>query len=114
MFCPINSGESRRGVFEIFFSLIFGEHKAIIFLNKNKQQSLSRYSCVIYCHGNCGNRTAVFEVLELLLLMNYVVICFDFSGCGLSEGEYVSMGIFEKEDLREVVNYASKLDFIEG
>ena len=30
---------------------------------------------------------------------------FDFSGCGLSDGEYISLGINESDDLEAVVNY---------
>lgn len=30
---------------------------------------------------------------------------FDFSGCGLSEGEYISLGVHESDDLEVVVNY---------
>jgi alpha/beta superfamily hydrolase len=31
------------------------------------------------------------------------VFAFDFTGSGLSDGEYVSLGYFEKEDLHAVV-----------
>ena len=30
---------------------------------------------------------------------------FDFSGCGLSDGEYISLGVHESEDLKVVVEY---------
>ena len=30
---------------------------------------------------------------------------FDFSGCGLSDGEYISLGVHESDDLEIVVNY---------
>ena len=30
---------------------------------------------------------------------------FDFAGCGLSEGEYISLGYYEKDDLSVVVDY---------
>ena len=33
------------------------------------------------------------------------LFCFDFSGCGLSEGEYVSLGYYEKEDISTIVKY---------
>lgn len=36
------------------------------------------------------------------------LFCFDFSGCGLSEGEYISLGWFEKEDIEEVVDFLRK------
>jgi alpha/beta superfamily hydrolase len=37
--------------------------------------------------------------------MNISVVCFDFAGSGLSEGEYVSLGYYEKEDLIAVVDH---------
>ena len=36
------------------------------------------------------------------------VFSFDFCGCGLSEGEYISLGWWEKEDLKMVVDYLKK------
>ena len=30
---------------------------------------------------------------------------FDFCGCGLSDGEYISLGIHESEDLKVVVDH---------
>jgi alpha/beta superfamily hydrolase len=43
----------------------------------------------------------VFELLK-----NNISLCtFDFSGCGNSEGEYISLGFHEWKDLEEVVKY---------
>jgi alpha/beta superfamily hydrolase len=41
----------------------------------------------------------------MLLPSNITVFAYDFSGSGLSEGEYVSLGYYEKEDLKAVVEY---------
>lgn len=41
----------------------------------------------------------------MLLPSNITVFAYDFSGSGLSEGEYVSLGYYEKEDLKSVVEY---------
>ena len=40
-----------------------------------------------------------------LLPHNITVFCFDFAGSGKSDGEYVSLGWFEKEDLEIVIEY---------
>lgn len=37
------------------------------------------------------------------------LFCFDFAGCGLSEGEYISLGWHERDDLEIVVEYLRKL-----
>ncbi|CAA6663570.1 unnamed protein product [Spirodela intermedia] len=61
--------------------------------------------CVIYCHGNSGCRADASEAAVILLPSNITVFTLDFSGSGLSEGEHVTLGWNEKEDLRAVVNY---------
>ncbi|KAJ4755308.1 alpha/beta-Hydrolases superfamily protein [Rhynchospora pubera] len=61
--------------------------------------------CVIYCHGNSGCRADASEVAIILLPSNITVFTLDFSGSGLSEGEHVTLGWNEKEDLKAVVNH---------
>jgi fermentation-respiration switch protein FrsA (DUF1100 family) len=61
--------------------------------------------CVIYLHGNCGCRLDAMEAVRTLLPLNVTVLCFDFSGSGLSQGDYVSLGHFEKQDLISVVDH---------
>ncbi|KAK4792009.1 hypothetical protein SAY86_022444 [Trapa natans] len=61
--------------------------------------------CVIYCHGNSGCRADANEAAVILLKSNITVFTLDFSGSGLSEGDYVSLGWHEKDDLKVVVSY---------
>ena len=61
--------------------------------------------CLIYCHGNSGSRLDALDCASLLLPCNITLFCFDFSGCGLSQGEYVSLGYYEKDDIATVVDY---------
>ena len=37
------------------------------------------------------------------------VFCFDFAGCGMSEGEYISLGWHERDDLEIVVEFLRKV-----
>lgn len=60
---------------------------------------------VVYCHGNSSNRLAGFELVRLLCPMNIAVACFDFAGCGNSEGEYISLGFHERDDLAAVLEH---------
>lgn len=60
---------------------------------------------VIYLHGNCSSRLEAIPTLQVLLPSNITVFCFDFSGCGLSDGEYLSLGYHEREDLAMVVTH---------
>ncbi|KAL6838270.1 hypothetical protein ACP4OV_031942 [Aristida adscensionis] len=61
--------------------------------------------CVIYCHGNSGCRADASEAAIILLPSNITVFTLDFSGSGLSEGQHVTLGWNEKEDLKAVVNH---------
>ncbi|GAA0148340.1 hydrolase [Lithospermum erythrorhizon] len=61
--------------------------------------------CVIYCHGNSGCRADASEAAIILLPLNITVFTLDFSGSGLSGGEYVTLGWNERDDLRAVVDH---------
>ncbi|XP_024391340.1 uncharacterized protein [Physcomitrium patens] len=61
--------------------------------------------CVIYCHGNSGCRADANEAAIILLPCNITVFTLDFSGSGLSDGNYVSLGWNETDDLKAVVNH---------
>ncbi|XP_068658424.1 uncharacterized protein [Aristolochia californica] len=61
--------------------------------------------CVIYCHGNSGCRADASEAAIILLPSCITVFTLDFSGSGLSEGEHVTLGWNEKDDLKAVVNH---------
>ena len=55
------------------------------------------------------------EASELLFntngsFKNNSLFCFDFSGSGLSDGEYISLGFYEREDLKVVIEYLRNSD----
>jgi len=59
--------------------------------------------CVIYLHGNAACRIAAIELLKHLLASGVTVFALDFAGSGLSDGEYVSLGYHEREDVEVVI-----------
>lgn len=61
--------------------------------------------CVIYSHGNCGSRCDALDIAKSLLPIGVSIFAFDFSGSGLSDGEYVSLGYYESWDLKTVIQY---------
>lgn len=61
--------------------------------------------CVVYMHGNSSCRLEVLELLPLVLQTGCMLFAFDFAGCGLSEGENITLGYHEKDDAREVIDY---------
>jgi alpha/beta superfamily hydrolase len=65
---------------------------------------------VIYMHGNASARVEVLPQLSHLLSLGVSVLSFDFVGSGKSDGDYVSLGYFEREDLSCVVKHLRSLD----
>lgn len=64
---------------------------------------------VIYLHGNSSSRLEGIKSSPELLKKNINVFAFDFSGCGQSEGDYISLGWHEREDVRCVIDFLEKL-----
>ena len=65
----------------------------------------TRLPVVIYLPGNSSSRCEVVPLLSFLLTINTTVFSFDFSGSGHSEGEYISLGYLEQEDVITVIEY---------
>lgn len=70
-----------------------------------KSRIREQLPCVVYSHGNSGSRLDAFEMVQQMLTLQISVFVFDFSGSGLSDGKYVSLGYFESRDIRVVVDY---------
>lgn len=70
-------------------------------------KSLSLSPCIVYCHGNGGNKIDIIEIFQYLLY-DFNIFSFDFSGAGNSEGKYVTLGYFEKNDVESVVHFLNK------
>lgn len=59
--------------------------------------------CVVYLHGNAGCRADALSVANVVLSLGISLFAFDFSGSGQSDGEYISLGWWEREDVAAVV-----------
>jgi alpha-beta hydrolase superfamily lysophospholipase len=64
---------------------------------------------VLYLHGNSSSRLEGLNNLEVLLKYNINLFVIDFPGCGLSEGEYISLGYHEKNDVKIIVDFIENL-----
>lgn len=71
-----------------------------------------KFPCVVYIHGNCSSRLEVLPCLKRLLQRRLSVFCMDLSGSGLSDGEYVSLGYHEKQDVRVGIEYLRTCRFV--
>jgi fermentation-respiration switch protein FrsA (DUF1100 family) len=65
----------------------------------------NRMPVVIYMHGNSSSRLEAGSLVAKLLEKNISLFCFDWAGCGQSEGEYISLGWYERDDLASVVEH---------
>lgn len=73
------------------------------------------HNCIIYLHGNSSSRVEALGVLEFVVPFDMALCALDFSGwttwslfsqgCGLSEGDYVSLGFHEQNDVEAAINY---------
>lgn len=56
-------------------------------------------------HGNSSCRLEALELIQYLLPQNITLLCFDFSGCGKSEGDFISLGWYERDDVAAIVDH---------
>ena len=61
--------------------------------------------CVIYMHGNAGNKCEGLQYAKEVAAAGMNLCTFDFSGCGKSEGDWVTLGHKEKDDLKSLIEY---------
>ena len=64
---------------------------------------------VIYLHGNSSSRLEGLKMLTVVLRHDINLFVLDFAGSGQSEGEYISLGHYEQQDVRLVVDYIEKM-----
>jgi pimeloyl-ACP methyl ester carboxylesterase len=64
---------------------------------------------VLYLHGNASSRIEGIHMIEELLKRDINIFLFDFPGCGLSEGDYISLGFHEKEDVGIIIDFIENI-----
>lgn len=61
--------------------------------------------CIIYLHGNASSQLEGIFVAKLVYGMGISVLTIDCSGSGIADGEYISLGYHEREDVKAAVKY---------
>ena len=74
----------------------------------DEEREYPKLPCIIYLHGNSSSRCEIIPEIKYFLTRNITVFSFDFAGCGRSEGEYISLGWYEQDDVECVVNFLRK------
>lgn len=65
----------------------------------------SAWPCVVCLHGNSSCRLEALQHVRLVLMRGITVFAFDFAGCGQSEGDHITLGYNERDDVQEVIKY---------
>lgn len=73
-----------------------------------QQFDKAHIGCVIYLHGNASSRIEALQTRHHLLPKT-TLFCFDCAGAGKSEGEYVTLGLNEAQDLAIIVKYVKNV-----
>lgn len=60
--------------------------------------------CLIYMHGNASSQLEGRFLVPNLCRYGVAVYCFDFAGCGQSEGDFISLGYFESIDVSLLIS----------
>ena len=69
---------------------------------------ISPLCCVIYLHGNAGTQIEGRFMVKYLAPKNIASFCFDFSGSGQSDGDVVTLGLNERQDVIDVCSFLTK------
>ncbi|KAK2954579.1 putative serine protease family [Blattamonas nauphoetae] len=79
--------------------------KCSVFYPTEYELTSGTLPCCVYCHANAGCRLESFTILPSLLKHDICVVAFDFAGCGISQGDFISLGYNEIHDLDAVIDY---------
>ena len=63
------------------------------------------HPCIIYLHGNAGCQLEGTFLVNFMLPLGISVCLFDFNGCGHSEGDFITLGYNERDDVCCVMTY---------
>ena len=70
--------------------------------------TISGGPCVIYLHGNASSQLEGQLLVPNLCNYGIFVFCFDFAGCGCSDGDYISLGFFETQDTDYLISFLNE------
>lgn len=66
--------------------------------------------CVLYLHGNGGSRLEGLQHAAHINAEDWTLVVFDFLGCGLSSGDYITLGYKEAEQTEIVISFLRSLN----
>lgn len=66
------------------------------------------HPCVLYLHGNSSSRIEGIVLVQYLIPLGISLVLMDFAGCGVSEGEFISLGYYERIDAKQVIEHVKQ------
>lgn len=72
---------------------------------KGDQQNDAAVPCVLYLHGMSSSRKESVYLRRKVLASGFSLFALDFSGAGKSQGDRVSFGCFERDDVRVALDF---------
>lgn len=69
---------------------------------REERKDFSNKPCIVYCHSHSANRIEGIPIVHHAI-PEFNICVFDFSGCGNSEGEWVTLGLKERDDVKAVL-----------
>jgi len=87
------------------FTVISGDEALVCSRWSRAERVADMVPALIFLHGNASARLEALPQLNVCLSLGLDVVAFDFSGSGLSDGEYVTLGARERFDIAAVVSY---------
>lgn len=91
--------------------------ETVVFNNKKGQQVVGSFyksppsfrtpgnPCVIYLHGNASSQIEGTFLVPPLLINGISVLTLDLAGSGMSDGQFISLGYHERDDVESAVQY---------
>lgn len=73
--------------------------------NKQVEYRQLRLDFVMYCHSQGSNSLEGSFLIKLCAELGFGLCLFDFAGCGFSDGDFLTLGIEESKDIREIVSF---------
>lgn len=68
-------------------------------------EPIAEPTCVVYMHGNASCQMEGIFLIPIFVPAGVSVLCFDFAGSGDSEGDYISLGLFERDDVACAISH---------
>ena len=92
-----------------------GNRYSVSFKNKRDQTIIGSFyqapspapgnPCVIYLHGNASSQNEGAHIPYLLCPQGINVLCIDLSGSGNSDGEFITLGYNERDDVQASIDF---------